>query len=91
MQKMTLTELLNDPLVKGDKRIREEALNLALNQEAKRYKLEIQSVTFAVNYRTNFGQEVAMVGSTSLLGGWDANSKGVVLTWNEGHLWKANI
>ena len=32
-----------------------------------------------------------MVGSTQLLGNWDANNKGIWLKWSEGHIWHAQI
>lgn len=46
-------------------------------------------VTFSINYKTNFGQNLFIYGSTPELGNW---KKPVAkMKWNQGHLWKARV
>jgi alpha-amylase len=45
---------------------------------------------FNVRYKTDFGQEVFLVGNVPELGNWEV-TKGVRLTWTDGHLWQGAI
>ena len=41
-----------------------------------------------VHYKTQYGQELAVVGSIPQLGSWDAN-KAFKMKWTDGHHWVA--
>lgn len=43
-------------------------------------------LSFKLPYRTNFGQDVAIVGSTEELGSWDPR-RGLGMQWSEGDIW----
>jgi len=47
-------------------------------------------LTFRIPYRTAFGQDVAMVGSTDTLGNWDPQ-RGVGMQWSEGDVWYVDL
>lgn len=47
-------------------------------------------LSFQVPYRVNYGQDVAMVGSTDVLGNWDP-SHGVGMRWTEGDVWHVDL
>ncbi len=53
INRMTARELINHPMVKFDKRIMQEALDMAVNKEKVRYKLEPVAIDFCVHYVTN--------------------------------------
>jgi hypothetical protein len=42
-----------------------------------------------VNYRTNFGQEIGIIGNIPKLGIWDT-SKPYKMQWTDGHNWVAD-
>ncbi|KAF6262640.1 hypothetical protein COO60DRAFT_1495133 [Scenedesmus sp. NREL 46B-D3] len=64
----------------------------------KRFKLKngrslyssTRSVKFHVRYKTDFGQEVYLVGNCSALGDWDV-LQGVRLAWSAGHIWEGSV
>eukprot|EP00882_Tetradesmus_deserticola_P003887 GHRQ01004111.1.p1 GENE.GHRQ01004111.1~~GHRQ01004111.1.p1 ORF type:complete len:251 (+),score=115.78 GHRQ01004111.1:188-940(+) len=64
----------------------------------KRFKLKngrslyssTRSVKFHVRYKTDFGQEVFLVGNCSALGDWDV-LQGVRLVWSAGHIWEGSV
>ena len=45
-------------------------------------------MTLRVNYKTEFGQEIAVVGSIPRLGCWDVK-QALKMKWTEGHNWTA--
>jgi hypothetical protein len=45
---------------------------------------------FHVRYKTDFGQEVYLVGNCSALGNWDV-LQGVRLVWSPGHIWEGSV
>lgn len=47
-------------------------------------------VQFHVRYKTEFGQEVYLVGNCNALGNWDVLS-GVRLKWGPGHVWEGSV
>ncbi|KAI7840404.1 hypothetical protein COHA_005835 [Chlorella ohadii] len=51
---------------------------------------DTMAVTFKLNRKVNFGQELVLVGSTDSLGGWEL-ARAPHMTWNEGDLWTATI
>lgn len=46
------------------------------------------SLTLKVHYKTQYGQEIAVVGSIPQLGAWDT-SKALRMKWTDGHHWVA--
>jgi hypothetical protein len=48
------------------------------------------AVTFKLNRKVNFGQELVLVGSTDALGGWEL-ARAPHMTWNDGDVWTATI
>jgi len=46
-------------------------------------------ITFNVQYKTNFGENMFVVGEGPQLGNWDA-TKGLPLKWTENHIWTAS-
>ena len=53
--------------------------------------LEVTKVVeFSVNYTTNFGEFILVVGSADGLGSWNSE-KGLKLEWNEGNVWKYSV
>jgi alpha-amylase len=44
-------------------------------------------VTFSINYKTEYGQSVSLVGDHPKLGSWKDLSVGC-MTWHEGNVWK---
>ena len=59
-----------------------------LNDEELLSTINEYSLTLRVNYKTDYGQEIAVVGSISQLGNWDT-SKAFKMKWTEGHNWVA--
>ena len=47
-------------------------------------------VSFAVPYRCEFGQHIALVGSDEYLGQWDAQ-RGVPMNWTHGDVWTVDL
>jgi hypothetical protein len=47
-------------------------------------------LSFKLPYRTHFGQDICIVGSSDALGAWDP-SKGVGLRWSEGDVWEVDF
>jgi hypothetical protein len=47
-------------------------------------------LSFRIPYRTSFGQDIAMVGSTDELGNWDPR-EGISMTWSEGDVWHVDF
>jgi hypothetical protein len=47
-------------------------------------------VTFNLNHKVNFGQEVLLVGSHEALGAWRVDNA-VRASWSEGHQWSASV
>lgn len=41
-------------------------------------------------YKTNFGEQICLVGSGSPFGEWDV-SRALSMTWSDGHVWKADL
>ena len=62
------------PILKYDKRIFDEAMGLAVAEQAK--QIEVKEIELQVHYITNFGQEVYIIGSNKFLGNWNAEDKG---------------
>ncbi len=60
----------------------EAEIALTLNQ--------IKKIKFNIQYNTNFGEEVAILGSIPLLGFWKLEGK-FKLKWNEGNIWTGEI
>ena len=60
----------------------EEEIALTLNQ--------IKKIKSIIQYNTNFGEEVAILGSIPLLGFWKLEGK-FKLKWNEGNIWTGEI
>ncbi|WIA22231.1 hypothetical protein OEZ85_004559 [Tetradesmus obliquus] len=64
----------------------------------KRFKLKsgrslyssTRSVKFHVRYKTDWGQEVYLVGNCAALGDWDVLA-GVRLAWSPGHIWQGSV
>lgn len=78
IQKMTGTSSFNDS---GDSSmLRDEELNSNNNE----YLLSLK-----VNFKTNYGEEIAVVGSIEQLGNWDT-SKALKMKWTDGHNWVAD-
>ena len=50
----------------------------------------LKEVEFSVEYTTNFGEKIALVGSSPELGAWDLE-KAVELLWNEPNVWKTKV
>ena len=75
---MTGTSSFNDS---GDSSIlRDEELHSNNNE----YSLNLK-----VNFKTNYGEELAVVGSIAQLGNWDT-SKALKMKWTDGHNWVAD-
>lgn len=47
-------------------------------------------LSFRVPYRTEYGQDVAMVGSSEQLGNWDP-SRAMGMRWSEGDVWTVDL
>ena len=73
----SLNNLINKKKYSG-----EEEIALTLNQ--------IKKIKFNIQYNTNFGEEVAILGSIPLLGFWKLEGK-FKLKWNEGNIWTGEI
>lgn len=73
----SLNNLINKKKYSG-----EEEIALTLNQ--------IKKIKFIIQYNTNFGEEVAILGSIPLLGFWKLEGK-FKLKWNEGNIWTGEI
>ena len=50
----------------------------------------IKRINFEINYISQFGEEVGILGSIFPLGNWEHN-KVIRLKWNNGHIWKGGI
>lgn len=50
----------------------------------------IKRINFEVNYNSQFGEEVGILGSIFPLGNWE-HSRVIRLKWNNGHIWKGGI
>jgi len=50
----------------------------------------INKIKFSIKYNTCYGEELAILGSTSNLGFWKL-SEGLKLKWNEGNVWTGEI
>ena len=51
---------------------------------------EAMRVSFAVPYRCEFGQHIALVGSDEFLGDWDVR-RGVPMNWQDGDVWTVDL
>ncbi len=51
---------------------------------------EAMRVSFAVPYRCEFGQHIALVGSDEFLGDWDVQ-RGVPMNWQDGDVWTVDL
>lgn len=47
-------------------------------------------LSFRIPYRTDYGQDIAMVGSTDLLGNWDPK-RAMGMKWSEGDVWHVDF
>lgn len=47
-------------------------------------------LSFSIPYRTEWGQDVALVGDKRELGEWDPR-RGVSMRWQEGDVWSADV
>ena len=47
-------------------------------------------VSFALPYRCEFGQHIALVGSDEYLGDWDVQ-RGVAMNWQDGDVWTVDL
>eukprot|EP00919_Chromeraceae_sp_WS-2016_P051403 GHVR01121858.1.p1 GENE.GHVR01121858.1~~GHVR01121858.1.p1 ORF type:complete len:177 (+),score=36.71 GHVR01121858.1:57-587(+) len=47
-------------------------------------------VKLSTTYKTNFGENMYIIGSAPCVGGWDP-TKAVPMTWSDGHVWKATL
>ena len=52
--------------------------------------MEAMRVSFAVPYRCEFGQHIALVGSDEYLGKWDAQ-RAVAMNWSHGDVWTVDL
>ena len=50
----------------------------------------IKRINFEINYISQFGEEVGILGSIFPLGNWEHN-RVIRLKWNNGHIWKGGI
>ena len=50
----------------------------------------IKRINFEINYISQFGEEVGIIGSIFPLGNWEHN-RVIRLKWNNGHIWKGGI
>ena len=80
-QKLKNINSLNN-LINKKKYSGEEEIALTLNQ--------IKKIKFIIQYNTNFGEELAILGSIPLLGFWKLEGK-FKLKWNEGNIWTGEI
>lgn len=51
---------------------------------------DTMAVTFKLNRKVNFGQELVLVGSADALGAWEL-ARAPHMTWNDGDVWTATI
>ena len=51
---------------------------------------EAMRVSFAMPYRCEFGQHIALVGSDEYLGDWDVQ-RGVPMNWQDGDVWTVDV
>lgn len=77
IQKMTGMSSFNDS---GDSSV--------LNDEELLSTINEYSLTLRINYKTEYGQEIAVIGSIPQLGNWDT-SRALKMKWTEGHNWVA--
>jgi len=47
-------------------------------------------VQLTVNYGTNFGESIVLVGNSDTFGNWDVKNP-CKLTWSEGNIWYINL
>lgn len=47
-------------------------------------------VRFNIAYKTNFGQQLRLVGNTDSLGQWDIE-RSVPMQWTQGDIWTADV
>ena len=47
-------------------------------------------VQLTLNYRTNFGESIVLVGNSDEFGNWDMKNP-CKLTWSEGNNWYINL
>ena len=89
---MSFDEMINMKIFQENK---EEILKKAF-EEAKRMCIKesafhFETVTFKVNYVTNFGEVVCMTGGGRVFGNWDADNKSIRLQWTDGHFWSISV
>ena len=60
------------------------------NLKRKNSKIPINKILFSINYNSNYGEEVAILGSLSKLGFWQL-SGALPLHWNNGNIWTGEI
>ena len=63
-------------------------LTRSATQSRIEYNFSIKKLKFIMNYKTDFGFSVVMIGSSDVLGKWSPD-KAYKLTWTEGNNWKA--
>ena len=74
---------LNNPYSKPNKKVNDI-------QKKKNSLIPINKIQFSINYNSNYGEEVAILGSLSKLGFWEL-SAGLPLHWNQGNIWTGEI
>ena len=50
----------------------------------------LKTITFNINYKTKFGEEIGILGNIDYLGNWNTN-KVFKLKWTNGNLWVGSI
>lgn len=65
-------------------------VNSSHTSSKKKKEFKIKKILFQMNYSTQMGEEIGLVGSIKELGLWDQN-KIIRMNWNEGNNWRSII
>ena len=68
----------------------EKPINKSMDYVAQSNAIKFQTLAITVNYSTEFGQSLWLVGSIPMFGNWDPN-RGIALQWSAGHNWFVEI
>lgn len=62
----------------------------ATSPQVKRVLASGTPVRFNIRVRTEFGQQLVVVGGCATLGAWNIDN-GLRLNWQEGHIWETGV
>ena len=71
-------------------KLKKKRINSFHSSSRKRKKFKIRKIIFQINYNTQYGEDIGLLGSIKELGSWHED-KCLRLEWNEGNIWKTTI